>query len=210
MGKIKYYFRRLQISYLIQKFEKLLYSNGLLLDTEDKIDHFITRLVKGKSVHAEIKAYLVLHHITNKISFSNFHYFNKKDTIAAILNELDKFYGILGPDSFNEGVSIFNHLNKGKVKRGMRLTNEYLVSGKKAYEENKHSFEGMRYIKEQNKLRSLTLIEQKKSMEFADEIAGLDREIKEVETKLDDKISTLKAQAVLDRIIEEVKKENTQ
>lgn len=206
MNKVQKFIWKRKIRFLVKKISRLIYSDRIPFSTTSEQDVFIDNISnKADPLHLLI-TYLVIQFTTQNISYTNFYEPIEENTVNKILEEFNQIYKFSGIKELSKEYRVALNssldLNRAKVHRNLRLTSSYIVNGREAYEKNEYSFEGMRYIREKNCKKSLSLIEQKKCKDSAEEIVKLNEKVKEVEQHYDSAVSKLIATAALDRLVD--------
>ena len=197
--------KRLSLKRLIQKIIRLLYSDMNPISSELERRNFVTKISHNCSSVDLLKIYLSIQCITRDISFSKPYPAIPESEIEEILKELDKIESLSKIE--NEYLIVSLNLHSLKANWNLSLTTHYFEKGREAYNKNRYSFEGMRYIKEKTVRRPLNLKEYEYCKKSANELEDLDIKVKEAEYNYQEHISDLAAQIALDKMKEEVEQD---
>lgn len=205
MNKFREFIKRQQTWFLLNKVSKLIYSEKYLISTDDDREIFLTLIAGKNNKNKFLITCLAVQCVTRNISYQTFYEPFNKSAISEIFLEVNNIEKFSTSDDYTEALDLAIGYNRLKALRHLRLTSMYLVNGREAYKQSPNSFEGIRYIREKNNKRPLSIKEQQNCKKSADEIAELDKQVKETEERYQDAVSKLKAQAALDKIVQEVK-----
>lgn len=213
MNFIKRIIIKQKIKLQLGKVVEVIYSDTALFSTEKEQENFINQLSKSNSKIDLLVTYLAVEFATRNVSFKGFYEAVNRTAIDEIFDTVEKLEKYSEPNDLleqnNSALDLTLNLHRLKANRLLHLVSFYFEKGRTAYKENPNSFEGMRYIQEKNNKKPLSLNEQKNLKKNVDKIHELDNQINHVAEQYENKLSELRAQAALDKIIQEVKEENS-
>lgn len=212
MNNLKHFIKKWRVKLLISKTSKVLYANNIPISTEIDRIAFFNELSKGKSKLSILKIYLVIQYLTKNISYSTFYKPIGEQAVYEILNEveeIEKYSKYKRHTEYQEALNASLNLHRIKADWYLSLACHYFERGHEAYKINEFSFEGMRYIREKNKKRPLTLKEQEICKKSANKISELEMEVREAEEAYQSAVSRQAAQRRIEQIIKEVKDAQT-
>lgn len=169
MKGLKKILRRLSLKRAIRKVVQLMYSDIFPLSTEDGQKCFIEKVSSKNNNRNLLNIYFAIQLVRKNISFSSEYEPIQEKEIEEILVELEK----IETYPYKLMLQALN-VQKLQANVALRRASEYFRRGKEAYENNQHSFEGMRYIKEKNNKRPLALKEHEEQKKNSQELNNLE------------------------------------
>jgi hypothetical protein len=195
--------RELHLKRRINRVTQLLFSDTLLTETQDEQDMFVRKVCSTMDQKKLLLTYICIQFVATDVSFKKSYPPITKKQIKDLLNELDRIDKYFYDAEF---VKLTLNFHKLKAYRNLRLATYYFKRGREAFQTNNLSFEGLRYAREKNSNRPLTLAEYNNAKESAVAIYELDVDIKELENKYESHLGSLRAGEVVDNIRRELDK----